>query len=109
VAISCGSPAWRLECTGFGINLVTGNYEFACLLVIEDPCWWKTYGHRVEANWEAARLSCWSSRDTDGLVLLTLDPRWSNEGLFAFIEGLRRLGSLDDDRVDGPAIEGGLA
>jgi hypothetical protein len=22
--------AWRIECTGFGLNLVSGNYEFAC-------------------------------------------------------------------------------
>ncbi|WP_051713111.1 helix-turn-helix transcriptional regulator [Actinoalloteichus caeruleus] len=26
----------RVECTGFGLNLVSGNYEFASLIVIED-------------------------------------------------------------------------
>ena len=26
----------RMECTGFGFNLVSGNYEFASLIVIED-------------------------------------------------------------------------
>jgi hypothetical protein len=35
-----------------------------------------------------------------------LDPRWSNEGLFAFIEGLRRLAELDTaSRVAVPEID----
>lgn len=97
--------AWRLECTGFAVNLVTGTYEFGCLIVIEDPIWWERYGHRVETNWEAARLRSWSSRDTDGLARLTTDPKWSNEGLFAFVEGLRRLAQLDENRVAAPTIE----
>jgi hypothetical protein len=29
----------RIECTGFGFNLLTGNYEFACLIVIDDEDW----------------------------------------------------------------------
>jgi hypothetical protein len=28
--------ALRMECTGFGLNLVSGNYEFASLIVIDD-------------------------------------------------------------------------
>ena len=27
--------AFRMECTGFGLNLVSGNFEFACLIVID--------------------------------------------------------------------------
>ena len=35
-----------------------------------------------------------------------LDPRWSNEGLFAFVEGLRRLAELDiAARVTAPEID----
>ena len=30
----------RMECTGFGINLVSGNYEFAALVVIDDEEFW---------------------------------------------------------------------
>ncbi|WP_051775905.1 hypothetical protein, partial [Actinoalloteichus caeruleus] len=30
----------RVECTGFGLNLVSGNYEFASLIVIEDEEFW---------------------------------------------------------------------
>jgi hypothetical protein len=37
---------------------------------------------------------------------LILDPRWSNEGLFAFLEGLRRLAELDTAaRVTVPEID----
>jgi hypothetical protein len=82
---------YQLSCTAFGINMLTGNYEFAALAVIDDPAWWNSYGHLIEANWEANRLRCYSSRDRDGLAELITDPNWSNEGLFAFIEGLRRL------------------
>ena len=97
--------AFRTECTAFGINLVTGNYEFACLAVIEDEHWWEQYGHHVEANWETMRVHRYSSRDTDGLAALAADPRWSNEGLFAFLEGLRRLAELDTSgRVAAPPI-----
>ena len=97
--------AWRLECTAFGINLVNGNYEFACLLIIDDAQWWDLHGHQVEANWETMQLECRSSLDTDGLERLIADRRWSNEGLFAFIEGLRRLKTIGGDRVAAPGIE----
>ena len=101
-----GHPdSWRMECTGFGINMVTGNYEFSCLVVIEDPAWWTGYGHLLEANWEASRLHRYSSLDSDGITHLIGDTRWSNEGLLALIEGLRRLGELDSSRVRLPAIE----
>jgi hypothetical protein len=99
------SDAWRLECTAFGVNLVNGNYEFACLLIIDDPRWWELHGHQVEANWETMHLDCRSSLDTEGLERLTADPRWSNEGLFAFVEGLRRLKAIGADRVAAPDIE----
>lgn len=99
------ADAFRTECTAFGINLVTGNYEFACLAVIEDEHWWECYGHHLSANWETMRVHRYSSRDTDGLAVLAADPRWSNEGLFAFLEGLRRLAELDTcGRVAAPTI-----
>jgi hypothetical protein len=47
---------YQIDCIGFGINLVTGNYEFACPITINDGRWWSSFGDRVEANWEAKRL-----------------------------------------------------
>ncbi len=91
--------AWKMECTGFGVNMVSGNYEFSCLVAIYDPAWWNRYGHLLEANWEAMRLQRYSSLDRDGILRLVGDPHWSNEGLFAFIEGLRRLAVLDPASV----------
>ncbi len=99
------SDAYRLWCTAFGVNMLSGNYEFACLASIDDPYWWDHYGHQVEANWEARRLLCYSSRDAAGLAQLISDPRWSNEGLFAFLEGLRFLAKHDPARTDLPGIE----
>jgi transcriptional regulator with XRE-family HTH domain len=96
---------WRMECVGFGINLLSGNYEFACLIVINDDQWWARFGGQIETNWEIERIRLYSSRDPTGLRELMLDPRWSNEGLFAFSEGLRRLAELDTARrVAAPTI-----
>ena len=71
--------------------MITGNYEFPCLIAIHDPAWWTRYSPVIEANWATARLLRYSSLDTAGLTALALDPRWSNEGLFAYLQGLRHL------------------
>ena len=99
------SNHWRMECTGFGLNLVSGNFEFASLVVIDDEEWWKRFGGVVEANWESDGLRLYSSRDHDGLTSLLHDPAWSNEGLFSFTQGLRRLSETGGDRVSSPLTE----
>jgi len=95
----------RLECTGFGLNLVSGNFEFACLVVIESEDFWSQYGGDVAANWEASTLRLCSSLDGDSVTELARDVGWSNEGLFAFLQGLRRLSQLGGNRVNLPAID----
>jgi hypothetical protein len=94
----------RMECTGFGLNLVSGNYEFAGLVVIDDEEFWTRFGGHVEANWEAVGLRVYSSLDADLVSELVADESWSNEGLFAFLLGLRRLGELGGDRVRLPEL-----
>ncbi|MFI6095135.1 transcriptional regulator [Lentzea sp. NPDC051213] len=95
----------RMECTGFGLNLVSGNFEFASLIVIEDEDFWTRFGGDVQANWEASRLHQYSSRDAELLDELVNDVAWSNEGLFALLQGLRRLREIGGNRVDLPEIE----
>lgn len=95
----------RLECTGFGVNLVSGNYEFASLIVIEDDEFWPRFGGEVEANWEASGLRVYSSLDRELISELITDETWSNEGLFAFLQGLRRLQEIGGARVDLPTVE----
>jgi hypothetical protein len=97
--------SWHIECTGYGINAVSGNYEFPCLIVINDETWWEQYGGHIEANWEVGGLHRYSTLSAELLESLIADPRWSNEGLFAFVEGLRRLAELDSERVALPHIE----
>ncbi|GAA0514072.1 hypothetical protein GCM10011581_36870 [Saccharopolyspora subtropica] len=95
----------RMECTGFGLNLVSGNYEFACLVVIDDEEFWARYGGQVEANWESAGLRLYSSMDDHLVAKLIIDEAWSDEGLFALLQGVRRLRQVGDDRVNLPAVE----
>jgi hypothetical protein len=97
--------ALRVECTGFGLNLVSGNYEFPCLIVVESDEFWSRYGGQVEANWESSALRQYSSLDRDSLAELATDAAWSDEGLFALMQGLRRLRQVGGDRADIPGIE----
>ncbi|WP_199230633.1 helix-turn-helix transcriptional regulator [Promicromonospora sp. AC04] len=99
---------WRMECTGFGYNLLTGNYEFASLVVIDDEEWWTRFGGQIEANWESNNLRRYSSRDRILLDTLAHDPAWSTEGLFALLQGFRRLTEIGEGRVDLPAVEWGI-
>ncbi|WP_433869265.1 transcriptional regulator [Saccharopolyspora sp. CA-218241] len=95
----------RMECTGFGLNLVSGNFEFACLIVIDDEEFWDRYGGQVEANWEASGLRLYSTLDDQLVGELIADESWSNEGVFALLQGIRRLREVGDDRVSLPAVE----
>ncbi|WP_143115974.1 transcriptional regulator [Lentzea xinjiangensis] len=95
----------RMECTGFGLNLVSGNYEFASLVVIEDEEFWRKFGGQIEANWEATGLRLYSSLDGDLVSELISQETWSNEGLFALLQGLRRLREIGGDRVSLPSVE----
>jgi hypothetical protein len=79
------SDALRMEYAGFGVDLVSGNYEFASLIIIDDEEFWCRYGGHIEANWESVGLRLYSSRDRELLAELIADERWSNEGLFALI------------------------
>jgi hypothetical protein len=97
--------SWRMECTAFGYNLVSGNFEFACLIVIDDETWWTQFGGHVTANWESSGLRRYSSLDEAALSHLVHDDAWSNEGLFAFLEGLQRLKAIGGARVSLPPIE----
>ncbi|MDQ0379052.1 helix-turn-helix domain-containing protein [Amycolatopsis thermophila] len=83
----------RVECTGFGINLVSGNYEFGFLLTISNMDFWSQFGGHIEANWEARRLKIYTSSNTDFMTCPESMQSWNNEGFFAFTSGLDRLRS----------------
>ncbi len=97
-------PRLSAECTGFGLNLVSGNYEFACLIVVDDEEFWARFGGDIEANWESAGLRVYSTLDARLLANVAADESWSNEGLFAFLQGLRRLAKIETKRVNAPTI-----
>jgi len=97
--------ALRMECTGFGINLVSGNFEFASLIIVDSDEFWHRFGGQIEASWESSSLRQYSSLDRGSLASLATDDAWSNEGLFAFLQGLRRLSETGGDRVNISAID----
>lgn len=95
----------RMECTGFGLNLVSGNFEFACLIVVDSDDFWYRFGGELQASWESSSLRQYSSLDGGSLSALARDDSWSNEGLFALMQGLRRLSQIGGNRVDIPTID----
>jgi hypothetical protein len=102
------SPEWDMLQTGFGYNLVSGNYEFAAVVAVHDERFWERFGGMIEANWEAAGLRRCSTQDPAGLSALMADPSWSDEGLVALGLGLKRLAELDPSRVTLPPFEIGV-
>ncbi len=70
----------RMECTGFGLNLVSGNFEFPCLIVIDDDEFWARYGGQIEANWESSSLRQYSSLDRELLTELASDAGMEQRG-----------------------------
>lgn len=95
----------RMECTAFGLNLVSGNFEFAGLILIQDEEFWTRFGGHIAANWESSNIRQYSSLDRQFLTDLVHDTAWSNEGLFAMLQGLRRLAEIGGNRVDVPTID----
>lgn len=95
----------QLRCAAFGFNLVSGNYEFACLLTIEYQDFWSQYGGHIEANWETRGLRSYSSKDALSLTRLTIDSTWNPEGLFALLQGLNHpTSNTGSDEQRGPLV-----
>lgn len=99
--------AYELECTCFGLNLITGNYDFGILLAVRDESYWKEFSHLLMTNWEVLDSSepVVSSKNSHQLSSLIQRSEWATEGLFSFVEGLKRLGVLDRKKVNLPDIE----
>jgi hypothetical protein len=86
-------------------TLVNGNYEFASLITIEDDEWWTSFGGQLIANWESEGIRIYSSLDTEGISQLVNDGRWTDEGIFAFLQGIQRLAQMGRQRVNLPPTE----
>ena len=79
--------AFRMECTGFGLNLVSGNFEFACLVVMDSDEFWSRFGGQIEASWESSSLRQYSSLDGGSLAALADDERLEQRGTVCFPSG----------------------
>ncbi len=99
------AEVWRIECVGFGVNAMTGTFEFASLIIINDENWWDIYSGAIEGNWETEGLQRYSSLNRDTFTALVRHPAWSPEGLFAFLQATRRLAQIGGERVRLPPIE----
>lgn len=73
----------RVESTGFGLNLINGNYEIAALILTSNPEFWVLFGGHLEGNWEARKVNVSAAEDP-----FSADS-WCDEGLFAFRCGLQ--------------------
>jgi hypothetical protein len=97
---------FRMVLLGWGLNLLTGNYELAVLLVIRDPVFWEKYGHLLVTNWETAGSNSplVSSKQTLDLKNLLENPAWTGGGIFSFASSLSYLERTEPTRVRVPAL-----
>jgi len=98
--------SFDLECTCFGIDMVSGNYQFGMLLVIHKESIYKQCASKMDENWESAKgnTKFVSSKDQVWLAKLIKKPNWTGEGLITLIEGLKRLSAMDPQRVKMPSF-----
>jgi hypothetical protein len=95
---------FQLVCSG--INLHVGSYELGVLCAIHEPIFWTKYGSKTKANYEAnPKLEGVSSLETPRLRELCRSSEWASEGLFAFVECIKRLEALDPKRARAPRLE----
>jgi hypothetical protein len=64
----------------------------------------RLFGGELIGNWEVGGIRIYSILDVGGVSSLVNDERWSDEGLFAFLQGIRRLAQVGQRRVNLPPI-----
>ena len=60
--------ALPMECLGLGSNLVSGTYEFPCLITITDPRFWDEFNGVCLPNWEAQDIQLHYTQNQDLLA-----------------------------------------
>lgn len=103
--------AYTLECTGYSINLNTGDHDFTLLCCIHDTDYWDLFGSKMVGNWEIEREQprTISSQYKEGLTHLFQQRTWLGGGLMAFAEGFKRLRELHPSKVADINIETGIS
>lgn len=94
------------EMVGFGLNAVSGNYEFAILLAVHAEKYYDVFERELEfKHWEWDKWIPVSTRDPDHIKEVLLDKALCSESVFHLAEGLLRLAELEPRRVRLPKIE----
>jgi len=98
--------SYELICTCFGIDMVSGNYQFGTLLIIHDGKYWDTFGNEIRANWEGKERTTRpiSTKDSAALEELIQQGNWTGEGLQTLCEALLFLKKRYPRKVSLPNI-----
>lgn len=94
-----------LDVVAFGLNAVSGNYDFGILLVVEDPNYRKDFRSKMFPNWEADRLCPISTTNEKQIQDVLANKRWAPESLYHFVQGLLHLKKLRPKAVKLPPIK----
>lgn len=96
----------HLEITGFGFNLVSGNYEVTMLCVVQNGDFWSNHKGQLITNWEASLINepFLSTSQEDKILDIIRRKDWTGSGLYSVARGLKRLSEIDPDRVKLPDI-----
>lgn len=99
--------SYELICTCFGVDMVSGNYQFGTVLIIHDEEYWDTFGREMEANWEGKERTTRiiSTKDSAAVEKLIKQGNWTGEGLQTLCEGLFYLKKKYPRRLSLPNIK----
>ena len=93
---------WQLALTSFGLNGVSGNYDFGLAMCVLDPKFYETQRERI--MWESKRLMHFDTFSGDKVADLLHQPNWAGESLFHLVEGLAYMQQAYPDKVRLPRL-----
>lgn len=97
---------WFMENVAFLIDATSGAYTFGILFVITCNRFWRDHNKFFGVGRETEGKEQFSSKnDLQKISEYLKKPNWNHDGLITFIEGLKRLKFLFDDKVNIPDID----
>ena len=93
---------WQIGLTSFGLNGVSGNFDFGLAMSVLDPRFYENQNEKE--MWESERLLHFDTSNGDKVIELLQSPNWSGESLFHLVEGLAYLHNAYPEKMRLPRL-----
>jgi hypothetical protein len=87
-------------CTGGGMNLNNGFFDFSLLVRVTNSSYWDDHCHKMKTSWEASEIDnpILSTNQPEKIEQILKKESWLANSRFAFEQGLIKLQTLDPSR-----------